>query len=219
MLNFLRRQLKYYAELRYWKRCLKRENGQFANNWYKDAMLLAAGETSTDFTSGQVIADFGCGPRGSLCWADKADDRIGIDVLADRYRHLHKTSQNMRYVRCSETAIPLPNDSVDILFTMNALDHASNLPAICEELRRILKPGGKLFSFINLGNEPTVAEPSPLNEALVQKVLLPGLRVLYSTRARRGNTGRAYDGFRDPELEDPSGPEILLIRAEKPENT
>jgi ubiquinone/menaquinone biosynthesis C-methylase UbiE len=215
ILGFLSAPLKYFAELRYWKKCLKADKGTFRNHWYRDAMLLAAGEQSDEFVRNLVLADFGCGPRGTLTWATEAKERLGIDVLTASYRKLGIREQNMTYIECSETQIPLATGSVDILFTMNALDHVLHFPIICRELHRILKPGGRLCAFINIDNPPTIAEPSPLSEDLVQTHLLPGFRVLYKARARKATTGKAYDGFRDESLQDPHGEMFLLVRAEK----
>jgi len=76
---------KYDAEFSYWKGILKRENGFFNNSHFKEIMLAIAEEISDEFIKGKIIADFGCGPRGSLVWAESAMLQIGIDVLAYRY--------------------------------------------------------------------------------------------------------------------------------------
>ena len=77
---------KRHAELEYWRHQHDLGGGQFSTGDYYERLLLAiAGEPDAAFLSGQVVADFGCGPQGSLAWATPAAIRIGIDVLADRY--------------------------------------------------------------------------------------------------------------------------------------
>ncbi len=76
---------KHDAELSFWRSRLEIDNGRFKNSHYKRLMLAVAEETTDDFLKGKIVADFGCGPRGSLVWADSAVLRIGIDILADRY--------------------------------------------------------------------------------------------------------------------------------------
>jgi len=112
--------VKHTSEFYYWYTQLKKDGGVFRNSWYRNLMLQIAGEKDQDFVAGKVIADFGCGPLGSLCWADKAKERIGIDVLADKYRLLGTDNQNITYIQSSENSIPLESGSVDILFTINA---------------------------------------------------------------------------------------------------
>ena len=76
---------KYSAELSYWRSKFKSNGGVFNNAHYEKLMLAMAQETDDRFLQDKVVADFGCGPRGSLVWAASASMRIGIDVLADQY--------------------------------------------------------------------------------------------------------------------------------------
>ena len=56
--------------------------GRFRNDYYEQTMLMLAHEPDGEFIRNKIVADFGCGPQGSLCWAKMARARIGIDVLA-----------------------------------------------------------------------------------------------------------------------------------------
>jgi SAM-dependent methyltransferase len=164
-------QFKYSEELNYWRQ--RFVDGRWTlDNYYEERLLEVAGELNQDFLAAKIVADFGCGPRGSLCWATKAKVRIGLDVLANSYSEFDIAKQNMVYVVCSETHIPLPSDYVDVLFTMNALDHVSNLPAITQELIRIIKPGGQFIGSINLNQPPTFSEPLTLTEAKLDRLFL-----------------------------------------------
>src|SRR5262245_31183502 len=73
------------AELEFWRGRRAIDAGRFRNAHYRRLMLAMAEEPDSSFLAGKVVADFGCGPRGSLVWATDATVRIGIDVLADRY--------------------------------------------------------------------------------------------------------------------------------------
>ena len=73
------------AELTFWKKEYEREGGKFENSWYRKNVLAMAREDDDTFLSNKIVADFGCGPRGSLEWATSAKERIGIDVLANAY--------------------------------------------------------------------------------------------------------------------------------------
>jgi len=70
------------AQLWYWQGRWLAEGRKLRNDHYESLMLAVADERSPAFLHAKVVADFGCGPRGSLCWATSARERIGIDVLA-----------------------------------------------------------------------------------------------------------------------------------------
>jgi ubiquinone/menaquinone biosynthesis C-methylase UbiE len=171
---------KTAAEMRYWQNRHRTEGGAFEVGNYREVMLAMLGESGDAFLHGKVLADFGCGPRGTLRWATGAAFRFGIDVLAQRYVESFPelAGHDTVYVACSEQVIPMPSASVDILITMNALDHVSDLGAICSELLRILKPGGVFAGSFNLNERATAAEPQTLTEELLERVLINRLETL-----------------------------------------
>jgi len=212
---------KHQAELRYWKRCLKWDGGHFDNGHYQKLFLAMAGETNTEFIRGKVVADFGCGPRGSLKWAVSAAERIGMDVLAEQYRQAFPeelAGHGMLYLTCTEESIPLPDNAIDILFTLNALDHVKHLSVMCREIKRILKPGGWLIGSFNLNQKPTLSEPQMLKEDSLKRELFGGWH-LASWRVSAPNLqGYWYQPLLDNRLLEPKGgPAILWVRAQKPQ--
>jgi len=209
-------------ELSYWKICFREESGRFGNSHYKKLMLAIANEKDDTFLAGKTVADFGCGPRGSLVWAKSAARRIGIDVLVDRYMELFgselKTHQ-MEYIRCSEKDIPLASESVDVLFSVNSLDHVADLIAMCSEMNRILKPGGLLIGSFNLNHKPGKAEPQKLTEAFLRSQLFPDFDILSWRISAPGNSMNGenlYQPFYDDRLKFPGEKEaILWAKAQK----
>jgi SAM-dependent methyltransferase len=209
---------KHAHEFRYWRKRWREEGGSLRNEHYQALLLAMAGEAAPSFLRDKVVADFGCGPRGSLCWAAPARERIGIDVLADAYKHLGAARHNMRYVRSTETEIPLPTSSVDVLFTLNAMDHVHNLAVMCGELLRILKPGGTFIGSFNLDEEPGVSEPQSLTPELLDEHLLRHLEVQSRRIAPKGRTN-AYEYFFTPPPPDARSPRVLWVRGKKKETT
>jgi SAM-dependent methyltransferase len=211
---------KYDSEFAYWVSEFEASGGRFPNNYYRTLLLAIAQERDDTFLDGRIVADFGCGPQGSLAWAQSARIRLGLDVLADRYFDRFGASMathGMVYVRTTEQAIPLPSGSVDVMFTMNALDHVDDLDAMCREILRVLRPGGDLVGSFNLDEPPTLTEPQHLDERRLRVALLDRLEVRSCRYARRGPEHDLYANFAPGrELYVPGEPGFMWVRALKP---
>lgn len=211
---------KYDTELSFWRSRLEIDKGRFNNSHYERLMLAMAEESSDDFLEGKIVADFGSGPRGSLVWASSALVRIGIDVLADRYADEFTdniTSHGMIYLKSTEKVIPLPTDFVDIMFTLNAIDHVDNFSGICDEIVRVLKPGGEFIGSFNLEEPPSHCEPQQLNERIIKENLLNKLEVKSYRITKKGPKANQYLPFFEGNLSYKPGQEgILWVRARKP---
>jgi SAM-dependent methyltransferase len=169
---------KHKAEMDFWLMRHQREGGRFENANYEQSMRVMARAFPQDFFEGKNVVDFGCGPCGTLKWLSKKSYCIGVDVLVEDYLAAFEEEMrdhNMAYVISSESYIPLPDHSADIVLTMNSMDHVDNLDAMSKELLRILKPGGVLFGSFNLDEEPTPTEPLVLTEELLRKNLFDKL--------------------------------------------
>jgi 3-isopropylmalate dehydratase small subunit len=104
---------KYKSELSFWLNRYICEHKKFQNSHYKKIFLSMMEEENDNFVFGKRIADFGCGPRGSLAWANNAELRVGIDVLSDAYADLFPDNiinHNMIYVKSTEKHIPTPSN-------------------------------------------------------------------------------------------------------------
>lgn len=211
---------KYSSELLFWRNRLEIDKGQFKNEHFERLMLTMAEESNDDFLKRMVVADFGCGPRGSLVWANSAFLRIGIDVLADHYADEFKdniTSHGMVYLKSTEYVIPLPSDFVDIMFTVNALDHVDNFRVMCNEILRVLKPQGDFIGSFNIEEPASPCEPQQLNEKIIKENLLNFLEIESYRITKKGPKGNLYSSFFDGNLSYDSGQEGLLwVRAKKP---
>lgn len=206
---------KQAQELEYWQKRFEAEGGRLQNGWYERRMLAMAGETDAEFVKDKIIADFGCGPRGSLCWAGGARSRIGIDVLADAYGRFGIRDQHMIYVRSTEDMIPLPSSYLDVLFTMNALDHVTDLPAICHEVIRIIAPGGLLVGSFNLFEPATTCEPQTLTPELLDELLLRHFVIEHQRVRPKGRGVATYHYFETDDPGPTDGPQIIWVRARR----
>lgn len=213
-LRFLPATFKHAEEIQYWRG--EWIAGRFDNSHYKRIMLGMAGEADDSFISGKIVADFGCGPMGSLSWATLAKERIGIDVLASAYSQFDIRSHGMTYVTSTERTIPLPSDFIDVMFTVNAMDHVSHFGRMCNEILRILAVGGMFIGSFNLGEPRTLSEPQTLTEDMIDHKLLRYLEVLSRRTAPAGEVGNVYKYFSETCHIKDAHANFLWVCARKP---
>jgi ubiquinone/menaquinone biosynthesis C-methylase UbiE len=158
---------KSNAELAYW-RTRKDSEGVLANSWYERAFTEPFGITKA-FFDGKRVLDIGCGPRGSLEWADNASERVGLDPLAESYRELGSDRHKMRYISAPCEAIPADDGSFDIVCTLNSIDHVDNLDVSIAEIKRVVRIGGIVLLMTDLHEEPTPAEPVVFSWDVIEK--------------------------------------------------
>lgn len=149
--------IKEFFELSYWK-LIKTFSKNFNNSHYK-YFYTTFFSLPEDFYNNKSILDIGCGPLGSLEWADMTAERIGLDPLANKYRKLGTAEHKMEYVKAYVENIPFAEDHFDVVTSFNSLDHVGNLEQACTEIQRVLKPGGIFLLIVDVHNYPTPTEP------------------------------------------------------------
>jgi SAM-dependent methyltransferase len=209
---------KEREELAYWK-SLTPQSPEARDAYYRKYLLAVAGEADDSFLAGKVVADFGCGPAGSLAWAKSAAVRIGIDVLSDLYAdEFPVETHDTIYLKSTEKTIPLPTGFVDVMFTLNAMDHVNDFPRMCQELVRVMKPGAVFAGSFNLGEDPTICEPWRLTEELIRTHLLNKLEVTSCRTAKKGPPENLYGRLLQPGFSEPVAAKeegYLWVRAVK----
>ena len=95
----------------------------------------------------KVVVDIACG-YGEFINAISADKKYGIDLNPDSKSHLNK---DVTFFCVPANNIPFDAGTADVAFASNFLEHLKTkeeCDAVLNEVKRILKPGGK---FIILG--------------------------------------------------------------------
>ena len=184
-------EVKYAREAGFWEQ-VEKEHGRIPNAFYERRLLQLAAEDDASFLDDKIVVDFGCGPAGSLHWANNARLRVGVDVLVDVYGRFGIRDHDMVYVESSETRIPLPTEYADVVFSLNAMDHCDDFEAMSDEVRRILIPGGLFIGSFNLHEPRSFSEPQTLTEARVRSALLDHLKV---EKLRIGERGPKEDQY------------------------
>lgn len=100
-----------------------------------------------DLCEGKDVLEAACGPGRALGYlASKAKSVVGGDItqsLVDRANQVH--GGRIKIIRMDVQAIPLADQSVDIVILYEALYYLSRMDLFLAEVRRLLRPGGVLL--------------------------------------------------------------------------
>jgi SAM-dependent methyltransferase len=153
---------KHASELAYWREQLARQGDLEQTSALYARCFQAVFEIPYEFYAGKRLLDIGCGPRGSLVWAENAAERVGLDPLADEYRRLQTRPHAMTYVQGGAERIPFGDGHFDVVSSINSIDHVDDLGAAVAEITRVTRAGGMLLLLVDVNHEPTPTEPHRL---------------------------------------------------------
>ena len=180
-------------ELKYW-RTRKANEGTLSHDHYAFFYTTHFGLDEA-FFHGKSVLDIGCGPRGSLEWADMASERVGLDPLADSYRALGTDRHKMTYVASGAEQIPFGDGYFDVVCSFNSLDHVDDLDRTVSEIIRVLAPGGLFLLLTDVNHDPTACEPIAYSWDVVEK-FLPEMELIEETHLEKSSRGM-YDSIRE----------------------
>lgn len=107
-----------------------------------------------EFPKGATVLDLGCGAGVDLCVSallvGEKGRVIGVDItplmVEAAQRHAKEAGlQNVEVVEGSLEALPLEDESVDIVISNGAINLTSSKEKVFSEAFRVLRPGGKLY--------------------------------------------------------------------------
>jgi SAM-dependent methyltransferase len=154
-------------ELAFWRSRLDAE-GRLTGTHYEHFFTTHFG-LEPGFYAGKRMLDIGCGPRGSLEWAETAIERVGLDPLADAYRELGTDEQQMTYVQAPAERIPFDDGHFDVVSSFNSLDHVDDLSATIGEIKRVVRSGGTFLLLTDVNHDPTPTEPIEFSWDVVER--------------------------------------------------
>lgn len=122
----------------------------------------------------QSALEIGGGPYPALAAAPRWQRAVAVDPIARAYTEESLAPPGCEHIVWLEAPgerVPLPTASVDLAILENALDHVTDPHAVLAEIRRLLRPTGRLWLLVDLSTHRDPMHPHPFDEARVRKVL------------------------------------------------
>jgi SAM-dependent methyltransferase len=92
------------------------------------------------------VLEVGCGEGyGTAALSGAAAQIVGIDYDALTIRHAARTYPGVHFVRANLAALPLRSGAVDLVATLQVIEHVWNHAEFVRECLRVLRPGGTLL--------------------------------------------------------------------------
>jgi SAM-dependent methyltransferase len=94
---------------------------------------------------GLAVLDVASGAGFGLDMLRQAGARpIGVDYDAAALCEVHHQQPRARLLRADATHLPLGDAAVDLVVSFETIEHVQDAQALVDEIRRVLKPGGRL---------------------------------------------------------------------------
>jgi len=95
---------------------------------------------SQSVVKGKVVLEQGCGYTAPLLqqYRDRGAELIGVDVV-----DFEIEESGMQLIKANIEDLPLPDESVDVVFSRSVMEHVGDPGRVFEEVFRVMRPGGK----------------------------------------------------------------------------
>ena len=139
--------------------------------------------------AGMKVLDIGSGPLPSAAVFTSAYIYC-LDPLLPSYFSAGFPAHyfnNVKFICASSENIPLANNFFDAVISVNAIDHVDDFGKTAQEIKRVLKIGGKLRMHVHY-HPKTSAEPIELNDKVVSDAFAwcHGFKKIIESKIKRG---------------------------------
>ena len=129
---------------------------------------LPAPETGPD----TVVLDIGCGPYD--CLSAMPGTHVFLDDIMNLYVDEIGAVLDGTPVCARTELMPFAADSIELLYSVNMLDHVDDMPATVAEMHRILAPGGRIYCQSYFNSHPLLdTEPGVFDRTFYDDYVLP----------------------------------------------
>lgn len=187
------------------------------NYWFR--RHEAAYRWAEPLAAGRTVLEVGCGEGyGTALLARSARSVLGVDYDALTVAHAAARYPQACFVRANLAALPVPSAAVDVVATLQVLEHVWDHAGFLRECRRVLRPGGLLI--VTTPNRLTFSpgRDAPVNPFHTREFTIAELGELLS--ATGFDVDREYglhSGARVRELDRRYGSVVAAQLAEAPE--
>lgn len=115
---------------------------------------LADWSVSADSLSGECVLAVG-GGTGLIHSLEEPRAQVSVDPLYLN-KNIDLADSEAMNVSAGGEALPLKNDQFDTVVSYNSIDHTSDPQSVLEEVRRVLKPGGRFLLSVNAFKTPHI---------------------------------------------------------------
>jgi SAM-dependent methyltransferase len=141
---------------------------------------------------GLKVLDVGSGPHPSAlvfsnCEIYNFDPLLPLYIEAGYPIHIY--DDRVKFVYGFSEKMPFADDFFDAVISANALDHVDDFRLTANEIKRVLKPSGKLRLHLHF-HPATSMEPLEINDSIVSKAFdwCEAFKKISESKAKRGTT-------------------------------
>ena len=102
--------------------------------------------------AGKTVLDLGCN-RGYMLHSFSQHESftgIGAELVSYYLKDARRDyGDQFQFIQTTPTTIPLPDSSVDVVYTIDTIEHLSKPRELFEEVYRVLRPGGAFLVHFN----------------------------------------------------------------------
>ena len=100
---------------------------------------------AAQFVAGQSVLDVACGSGFGLEMLSEAGAQpLGVDYAGETLLEVRRRLPDSSLLRADATHLPLQSASIDQMVSFETIEHVPDARALVHEVRRVLKPGGRL---------------------------------------------------------------------------
>lgn len=101
---------------------------------------------------GNSVLDAGCGVGGSGIWLSREREAkvVGFNIvnkqlaIGKNLARKRNLSQSLSFVRGDNQVLPFRSESFNVFWSLESIEHATNINQFTKEAFRVLKPGGRM---------------------------------------------------------------------------